>query len=63
MMTAEQAKELLAAAQQVLWKLGHNHYSDDKGGYPATIDRRDATVRMLQAAMDKINGRPVGTEH
>lgn len=42
---------VLEAARCVLWKLSHNHELPDYSG-PARIDRRDASVRWLQAAVD-----------
>lgn len=53
-------EELLAAAKQVLWKLGHNFdipAVDGQRNYvhgykgPALVSRQDATVQMLAAAV------------
>lgn len=38
---------LLEACRQIVWKLGHN-----TGSGPVSIDRRDATVRMADAAIE-----------
>ena len=52
-MTTEQQTALLQAAEQVLWKLSHYHRTPDYSG-PGRITRQDATVIMLQAAVDSI---------
>ena len=44
--------DLLFAAKNVLWKLSHNHDLPDYKG-PARIDRKDATIRMLQEVVDE----------
>jgi cob(I)alamin adenosyltransferase len=49
---SENEKALLFAAQNILWKLGHNFSLPDYKG-PARIDRKDATVRMLEDAVNK----------
>jgi len=46
---------LVEAARQVIWKLSHNHDTDEYKG-PARIDRRDATVRMLADALQALEG-------
>jgi hypothetical protein len=46
---------LLEACKGLLWKLNHNW--DD--GLPARIDRRDATIRIIEQAIDKAEGREV----
>lgn len=43
------APELLEACKQVVWKLSHNW--DD--GLPARVDRDDATVKLIIAAIAK----------
>ena len=47
--------ELMAAAEQVLWKLSHNYSASGKGydSVPAPIDRRDATAKMLRKAVER----------
>lgn len=52
------APDLLEAARQVIWKMGHNERNDEPGGYcgPIRITRSDATVRMLCHAIAAIDG-------
>lgn len=52
-MTSKQQENLLQAAKQVLWKLSHNHKLPDYQG-PGRITRDDATVRMLQDAVNEV---------
>lgn len=50
--------DLLEAAQQIVWKLNHNHSVKGDGSdcKPAKIDRNDATVRALINAIRKATG-------
>jgi hypothetical protein len=50
------APDLLEAAKQVIWKLSHNHWTEDYRG-PARITREDATVKMLIDAINRVEGR------
>lgn len=56
-MTIQHQYDLLEAAEQVLWKLSHNEYHDHYQG-PGRVTRKDATVRMLQAAVDAVRVTP-----
>jgi len=49
------AQRLLKAAVQVLWKLNHSYSAKGDGSdcVPARINRHDATVRMLQDAVNR----------
>lgn len=50
------APDLLEAAKQVVWKLGHNGDPNYNPG-PVSITRLDATVRMLEKAIAKAEGK------
>ena len=52
------APDLLEACRQIVWKLSHNYSPSGKGDdcRPGTIDRRDATVHMAEAAIAKAMG-------
>ena len=49
----KQRDDLLTAARQIVWKLSHNHSPSGKGNdcVPGRIDRRDITVKLLEAAV------------
>ena len=50
--------DLLAAAEQVIWKLSgtFSPRGDGSDCIPATVDRNDATVKMLAAAIARARG-------
>ena len=50
-MTTEREAALVHAARNVVWKLSHNFCLPDYEG-PARITRQDATVRMLDEALE-----------
>ena len=56
--TQAQARKLLEAAEQVLWKMSHSGWkcSHDETIVPNGVTRQDATSRMLQAAVSEIKG-------
>ena len=49
---------LLYAAENVLWKLSHNHedkdFSTTGKTHPALIDRNDAVIRILKEAVEAL---------
>jgi len=49
------APGLLLAAKSLLWKLSHNTQKPDGTSGPGQVDRNDATVRQLQAIIDRID--------
>ena len=55
-------RDLLDAARGVLWKLSHNHDLPDYHG-PARLDRNDATVRDLDAAVEAYRCQTCGWVH
>ena len=56
--TQAQARKLLEAAEQVIWKMSHSGWkcSHDETIVPNGVTRQDATSRMLQAAVSEIKG-------
>jgi hypothetical protein len=56
--TQAQARKLLEAAEQVIWKMSHSGWkcSHDETIVPNGVTRQDATSRMLQAAINEIRG-------
>ena len=50
------APDLLTAAKAVIWKLNHNGDPNHNPG-PVKISRLDATIRDLEAAIAKAEGR------
>lgn len=53
----EQYQALVHAAKNVIWKLSHNHSKGDGSpSYPGTIDRRDATIHLVEAALKAAEG-------
>ena len=56
--TQAQARKLLEAAEQVLWKMSHSGWkcSHDETIVPNGVTRQDATSLMLQAAVSEIRG-------